>query len=609
MSTALDGNVAIASEEEPQGPRSGNPIRSFLRRVYSAPVLPPTARKPSSLIYGADDRPSILIAMSNGVQHVGLISINLVYPLLICRAVDAPISLVANLLSVGMIVLSVGTLIQVLRLGPIGSGYMLPSTFTASYFAPGLIAARTGGLPLVFGMTIFAGALEALVAPMLNRLRKFLPVEVSGLVIFMLGVAAGLAGLRTLLGPAATPVSSAEWLVGAMTLGGMTALNVWAKGLARMLCALIGLTIGYAVAAAAGLLNPALWGLVAQADWLGIPHFGHIGWSFNATLAAPFAIASLAAAMKAAGTLTICEKMNDATWVRPDMRSITRGVLSDGLATVIAGLAGTAGGVNTSTPSAGLASATGVASRNIAVVAAAIFFLLGFCPKLTALLAIMPRAVVVSALMYAVTFIMINGLQVMMSRMLDARRTFVLGFGILGGLAMEVFPKSVNLMPSELAAVAGSSLVASTAIALLLNLVFRIGVRKTATLSIVREQIDPQKIENFFFEQGKAWGARPDVTNRASFGVVQLVDAIAESYWKEDIMSVHASFDEFRMDISVIYSGDQIEFPEARPSVEQIRDSADGARLLAGFLLRRNADRVESVTRDGQCTVQFHYDH
>jgi xanthine permease XanP len=609
MSAALDGKVAIAPGEEPQRPPSGNSILNFLRRAYSAPILPPTAKKPSSMIYGADDRPSIFVALSIGVQHVGLISINLVYPLLICRAVDAPISLVANLLSVGMIVLSVGTLIQVLRLGPIGSGYMLPSTFTASYFAPGLIAVRIGGLPLVFGMTIFAGALEALVAPMLNRLRTFLPVEVSGLVIFMLGVAAGLAGLRTLLGPTAAPVSSAEWLVGATTLASITALNVWAKGLARMLCALIGLIIGYAVALTAGLLNPALWALVAHADWLGIPRFGHIGWSFNATLVAPFAIASLAAAMKAAGTLTICEKMNDATWVRPDMRSITRGVLSDGLATMIAGLAGTAGGVNTSTPSAGLASATGVASRNIAVVAAAIFFLLGFCPKLTALLAIMPRAVVVSALMYAVTFIMINGLQVMMSRMLDVRRTFVLGFGILGGLAMEVFPKAVNLMPSEIATVAGSSLVASTAIALLLNLVFRIGVRKTATLSVEREQIDPLKIENFFFEQGKSWGARQDVTNRASFGVIQLVEAIAETCWQAGTMVVRASFDEFKMEIAVAYSGQQIDFPEARPSIEQIRDREDGTRLLAGFMLRRNADRVRSGIKDGKCTVHFHYDH
>ena len=589
--------------------QGGSAFSRLLWRAYSAPILPATAKKPSSLIYDADDRPNILIALSNGVQHVALISIYLVYPLLICRAVDAPISLVANLLSIGMIVLSVGTLIQVLRLGPVGSGYMLPSTFTASYFAPGLIAARIGGLPLVFGMTIFAGALEAFVAPMLNRLRKFLPVEVSGLVIFMLGIAAGLAGLRTMLGPTATPVSTAEWLVAAITLGSMTALNVWAKGLARMLCALIGLTIGYAVATAAGLLNPALWALVAQADWLGSPHFGHIGWSFNATLVAPFAIASLAAAMKAAGTLTICEKMNDATWVRPDMRSITRGVLSDGLATMIAGLAGTAGGVNTSTPSAGLASATGVASRNIAVVAAAIFLLLGFCPKLTALLAIMPRAVVVSALMYAVTFIMINGLQVMMSRMLDTRRTFVLGLSILGGLMIEVFPKSVNLMPSEIAAVAGSSLVASTAIALLLNLVFRIGVRKTATLDIARDQIDPQKIENFFSEQGKAWGARQDVTNRATFGVIQLIDAIAETCWQTGKMVVRASFDEYKVEIAVTYPGERLELPEERPSAEQIRDSEDGARLLAGYVLRRNADRVRSGIKDGKCTVHFHYDH
>ncbi len=240
-----------------------------------------------------------------------MISINLVYPLLICRAVGAPIPMVANLLSLGMIVLSVGTLIQVLRLGPIGSGYMLPSTFTASYFAPGLLAARIGGLPLVFGMTIFAGAIEALVAPMLNRLRKFLPVEVSGLVILMLGIAAGLAGLRTLLGPSARPVSSAEWLVAATTLGTMTAFNIWAKGLARMLCALIGIIGGYAVALAAGLLDPALWSLVDQAGWFGIPDVGHVAWSFNAALSAPFAIASLAAAMKAAGTLTICEKTND----------------------------------------------------------------------------------------------------------------------------------------------------------------------------------------------------------------------------------------------------------------------------------------------------------
>lgn len=240
---------------------------------------------------------------------------------------------------------------------------------------------------------------------------------------------------------------------------------------------------------------------------------------------------------------------------------------------------------------------------------AAIFFSLGFCPKLTAVLAIMPRAVVVAALMYAVTFIIINGLQVMMSRMLDARRTVVLAFGIMGGVTVEVFPGSVNLLPSEIAAVAGSSLVTSTAIALILNLVFRIGVRKTVTLNVEREQIDPQKIEDFFSEQGKIWGARPDVTKRASFGVIQLVEAIGSNCWQGGTMVVRASFDEYKMDIVVTYTGERLEFPEERPSIEQIVDDEDGPRLLAGFLLRRTADRIRSEFKDGKCTVYLHYDH
>jgi NCS2 family nucleobase:cation symporter-2 len=76
----------------------------------------------------------------------------------------------------------------------------------------------------------------------------------------------------------------------------------------------------------------------------------------------------------------------------------------------------------------------------VAIAVGVIFLMLGFCPKLTAVLAIMPRAVVVSALLFTVTFIIINGVQVMTSRLLDSRRTLVLGLAIVAGGAVEVFP-------------------------------------------------------------------------------------------------------------------------------------------------------------------------
>lgn len=74
-------------------------------------------------------------------------------------------------------------------------------------------------------------------------------------------------------------------------------------------------------------------------------------------------------------------------------------------------------------------------------------------------------------------------------------------------------------------------------------------------------------------------------------------------------MVVSASFDEFKMEIAVTYPGAQIEFPEVRPSLEEIRDREDGTRLLAGFMLRRNADRVRSQETNAQCIVHFDYDH
>jgi xanthine permease XanP len=564
-------------------------------------------KKPANIIYGLEESPPILVTVVSGLQLVGVIAINLVYPLLVFRALDAPIDLVTNLLSAGMLVLGAATFLQVLRLGPVGSGFMCPATFTATYLGPSLLAAKAGGLALLFGMTMFAGVVELALAPVLNRLRAIFPPEVSGLVIFIIGLTGGIAGLRTLFGQNAVPVLPAEWVVGVLTLGTMVALNVWGAGPARMFCALIGLVVGYVAAGLAGLIDSHVSSVVAATPWIGLPAI-HFERSFDLALAVPFAIASLATAMKAAGTITVCQKMDDADWVRPDMKSITAGVLADGVSTILAGAAGSLG-TNTATPAVGLAAATGVASRKVAYAVAIIFILMGFLPKLPALLGLMPRPVIVAALLFAVSFIMINGLQIMTSRLLDARRTLIIALSVIAGTAVEVFPSISASAPLALRPVIGSSLVLATVIALALNLLFRIGIKKTAKLTIEEAAVDPDAVQAFFQSQGAKWGARPDIIKRATYGTIQLIDAIAADYRREGPIAVEASFDEFNLVVRILYAGDEMRFPDARPSLAQIRDSEEGARLLAGFMLRRNADRVRSESKEGRSRVIFHFDH
>jgi xanthine permease XanP len=550
----------------------------------------------------------LLATAFNGVQHVGLIAIHLVYPLIVFRSAEASLPAVTNLLTVAMLALGLGTFLQAFRLGPLGSGYMCPTVFTAAYLTPSLLAFKAGGFSLVFGMTIVAGAFEAAFSKLLNRMRAVFPPELSGLVIFMIGWSAAIAGLRSVLGVHAEPLRTEEFWVSAITLATMVGLNVWGTGTARMLCALFGLIVGYAAAAASGLLAGTQFATLADTPWTGFPSFGHWGWSFDTSLILPFAVAGIAAAMKAIGSITMCQRMNDADWVRPDMRSAQRGVMADGVSTMIAGALGSMG-TNTATSSVGIAAATGVASRKVAYAIGIAFLLLAFTPKVSALLAVMPRSVMVAALLFATSFIIINGLQVMTSRLLDARRTLVIGLSIVAGGAVEVFPQLAASAPRPLIALVASSLAFATFVALLLNLLFRIGVKRTQTLRIAYDGIDPEAIETFFKSAGGTWGARPDVMNRATFGVIQLLDAVRQNGWREGPVEIAATFDEFNLDVRVTYLGEPLEIPEQRPSNREIVASENGARRLAGFMLRHCADRLRSQSKEGRATVLLHYDH
>src|SRR5688572_13122645 len=95
--------------------RPSSSSRNTKERV---PATASPLKKPASLVYGVEESPPPVITVFNGIQHVGLIAINLVYPLLVFRAADAAAPLVTNLLAIGMLVLGAATFLQVLRLGP-----------------------------------------------------------------------------------------------------------------------------------------------------------------------------------------------------------------------------------------------------------------------------------------------------------------------------------------------------------------------------------------------------------------------------------------------------------------------------------------------------------
>src|SRR5262249_44620845 len=157
------------------------------------------------------------------------------------------------------------------------------------------------------------------------------------------------------------------------------------------------------------------------------------------------------------------------------------GVAANGLASIFCGLTGSTG-PNTYSSSIGLSAATGVTSRKVGYVIGAVFILLTFVPAAAVVFAAMPPPVMGAALFFTAAFVFTSGMQMITARMLDARKTLVIGFSFALAVMADIYHDAFMLAPAALQPIVGSSLVLGTVSAVLLNLVMRLGVRQRVVL-------------------------------------------------------------------------------------------------------------------------------
>ena len=155
--------------------------------------------RPEGLIYGVDERPPWPLLLLLGLQYAGLLSVYLVLIVIVFRAAGASAEDTRSAVSLGMVAIAAATMLQALRKGPLGSGYLAAPVFSAIYLGPSVLTASSVGLPAVFGMTMLAGLLQILLSRFLSRLRIFFPPAISGFIVVIVGIELGLVAVDHIL--------------------------------------------------------------------------------------------------------------------------------------------------------------------------------------------------------------------------------------------------------------------------------------------------------------------------------------------------------------------------------------------------------------------------
>ncbi|KAB1281290.1 Solute carrier family 23 member 1 [Camelus dromedarius] len=188
--------------------------------------------------------------------------------------------------------------------------------------------------------------------------------------------------------------------------------------------------------------------IMAIAPWIRIPYPCQWGLP-TVTAAAVLGMfsATLAGVIESIGDYYACARLAGAP--PPPVHAINRGIFTEGICCIIAGLLGTGNGSTSSSPNIGVLGITKVGSRRVVQYGAGIMLVLGTIGKFTALFASLPDPILGG--MFCTLFGMITAVGLSNLQFVDmnsSRNLFVLGFSMFFGLMLpnylESNPDAIN---------------------------------------------------------------------------------------------------------------------------------------------------------------------
>uniref|UniRef100_A0A4W3GE62 Solute carrier family 23 member 1 n=1 Tax=Callorhinchus milii TaxID=7868 RepID=A0A4W3GE62_CALMI len=157
--------------------------------------------------------------------------------------------------------------------------------------------------------------------------------------------------------------------------------------------------------------------------------------------------ATLAGIIESIGDYYACARLAGAP--PPPIHAINRGIFTEGISCIIAGLLGTGNGSTSSSPNIGVLGITKIGSRRVVQYGAVIMLILGTVGKFTALFASLPDPILGG--MFCTLFGMITAVGLSNLQFVDmnsTRNLFILGFSMFFGLTLpnylEANPNSIN---------------------------------------------------------------------------------------------------------------------------------------------------------------------
>lgn len=404
-----------------------------------------------------------------GIQHVLVMFTAMVGgPLIVARLLNLSPEVRIEMVTGTMIGCGIATMISALGVGFIGP--RLPIVMGVFYIFIGPMVAIAKDVSLAAAMTalMLGGLVQFAWSPLIGRLHRFFPAIVTGTTIVLIGTGLMKIGISVATG-FNTPAFGKPLTLGlaALMIVLIIVISRYARGFVRALSLFVTMVIGYAAAAALGMLN---FQTVGDASWIAVPNllpYGGLEWPGIVGLLAVI-VCFFATAVETTGhTLAVCR----ITGVPAESWRIRGAVSNDGLGSTISALFG--GMALTSySQNIGVISLTGVGSRFVVAAGGAFLIVMALIPKVGAIIALMPSAVLGGVLLFMFGMVASVGIDIIGSNMKTRRDALIVASSLALGLGIQAAPPGAfDAIPQALRILVTDGIVMGILLAMFLNAV------------------------------------------------------------------------------------------------------------------------------------------
>ena len=397
--------------------------------------------------YQPDEKPPATLAFGLGFQLAALsIAAIILIPTVVMRAADATEAYLSWAVFATVAVGGLATMLQAVRLGRIGMGYLLIMGPSGAFIAVCIAAVAEGGPALLATLVVISSFVPLVLSWRLSLFQRFLTPAIAGTIIMLIPITIMPAIFNLLSAPGAPALASP--LSASVTLLVISGITLKAAGALRLWAPVIGVVAGSALGGFFGLYEV---DRIVAASWIGLPAIEWPGFDldFGPAFWALLPAFLLVAVVSSIRTISSSVAIQRISWRKSravDFRAVEGAMAADGVSNLISGLAGTI--PNTAnTLGVSMAEITGVGARNVGVATGAAFVIMAFLPKILAIVLAIPGPVIAAyfAVMLAALFLV--GIKIVIQDGIDYRKGMVVGISFLVGVGFQsgmIFPEYVS---------------------------------------------------------------------------------------------------------------------------------------------------------------------